>query len=134
MHLSTFNPPAFLFDPYLIYLLYFSILELAPEHVFVILFFHGLFLLFTKTVKLFPHFYTHPADLVFLPAHLSFGYLHGLIKIYALLTLWKTEWERRAEPHVAEEDRPMIQSPGELTMAEKIIEDTQEGDYFGSKH
>lgn len=46
-----------------------------------------LWLLFSKTVKLWPHFYRHPDQMKFIPVLVLFGYLHGLIKIYCLLTL-----------------------------------------------
>lgn len=47
----------------------------------------GIWLLFTKTVKLIPHFIRHPTDIRFLPASIIFGYIHGVINLYALLTL-----------------------------------------------
>lgn len=43
--------------------------------------------LFSKTVKLWRHLSRHPADLVFIPVYILFGYFHGLIKLYGLLTL-----------------------------------------------
>lgn len=42
---------------------------------------------FTKTVKLMGLFLREPADVVFLPVSIAFGYFHGLIKLYALCTL-----------------------------------------------
>lgn len=42
---------------------------------------------FTKVVKLVGLFKRNPSDLVFLPVSIIFGYLHGLIKLYALFTL-----------------------------------------------
>lgn len=44
-------------------------------------------LVFTKVVKLVPHLYRYPMDVRFIPIAIVFGYLHGFIKIYALLTL-----------------------------------------------
>ena len=43
--------------------------------------------LFSKTVKLWGHFFRYPADIVFLPIYIGFGYFHGLIKLYGLMTL-----------------------------------------------
>ncbi|KAL9636307.1 MAG: hypothetical protein Q9164_002908 [Protoblastenia rupestris] len=51
-----------------------------------------LWLVFSKTVKQWPHFYRHPSDLKFLPVLFGFGYFHGLIKMYGLCTLHKTSW------------------------------------------
>jgi len=42
---------------------------------------------FSKTVKLWGHFFRYPADVAFLPVYISFGYLHGTIKAYGLFTL-----------------------------------------------
>jgi hypothetical protein len=41
----------------------------------------------TKYVKLHGLFLREPLDLVFLPASILFGWFHGFIKLYALLTL-----------------------------------------------
>ncbi len=43
--------------------------------------------LFSKTVKLWGHFFRYPADVVFIPVYIGFGYLHGLIKLWGLFTL-----------------------------------------------
>ncbi|OQO02021.1 hypothetical protein B0A48_12494 [Cryoendolithus antarcticus] len=51
--------------------------------------------LFSKTVKLWGHFTRYPADIVFLPVYISFGYLHGIIKAYGLFTLNATTWGSR---------------------------------------
>lgn len=42
---------------------------------------------FTKVVKLMGLLRRNPSDVVFLPISIVFGYLHGLIKLYALFTL-----------------------------------------------
>lgn len=42
---------------------------------------------FTKVVKLVGLFRRNPTDIVFLPVSIVFGYFHGLIKLYALITL-----------------------------------------------
>lgn len=47
----------------------------------------------TKTVKLWGHFWRYPRDLKFLPASIAFGYFHGAIKIFTLLTIHWTTWE-----------------------------------------
>jgi len=50
---------------------------------------------FSKTVKLWGHFFRYPADVVFIPIYVSFGYFHGLIKLWGLLTLSETTWGSR---------------------------------------
>ena len=121
------------YDVLLLYLLNSCATSVAPEHVMTILSMHAVWVLFTKTVKLFPYFRRCPQDLVFLPVHIAFGYFHGLIKIYALLTLWKTGWEERSAPHVPEEERPMLKSPSELTMAEENGTGVEADNYFEKK-
>jgi hypothetical protein len=42
---------------------------------------------FSKTVKLWGHFFRYPADVIFIPVYIAFGYFHGAIKFWGLLTL-----------------------------------------------
>ena len=49
-------------------------------------------LLFTKIVRLIPHFLRHPVDMVHIPVLIAFGYFHSLLNIYALCTLTQTAW------------------------------------------
>lgn len=42
---------------------------------------------FTKVVKLMGLFLRNPSDIFYLPVSVLFGYFHGLIKLYALVTL-----------------------------------------------
>ncbi|KAK5108377.1 hypothetical protein LTR62_008407 [Meristemomyces frigidus] len=49
-------------------------------------------MLFTKTAKLIPHLLRYPQDLLWLPAGIVFSYVHGILNIYALLTLTNTTW------------------------------------------
>ncbi|RMX98707.1 hypothetical protein D0866_16139 [Hortaea werneckii] len=50
---------------------------------------------FSKTVKLWGHFIRYPADVVFIPVYIFFGYFHGLIKLWGLFTLSETTWGSR---------------------------------------
>lgn len=43
--------------------------------------------LFSKTVKLWGHFFRYPVDIMFIPVYVAFGYFHGLIKLWGLFTL-----------------------------------------------
>lgn len=80
-------------DTILSYLLYRSVTAIPPELANVTslnaFYLFITWLLFTKTVKLWPHFYRHPQDIKFIPAQVLFGYCHGFIKLYTLLTLNK---------------------------------------------
>lgn len=42
---------------------------------------------FAKTVKLMGHFVRYPADFIMLPVSITFGYVHGVLKLVGLLTL-----------------------------------------------
>ena len=120
LHLSTFNPPALIFDAFILVLVYNAATSLLPQYVPVVISLHLLFLVFTKVVKLIPHFYRYPSDLRYLPAHFLFGYVHGFIKVYALLTIWQTRWERRDEPnHLEEKGSLLVETPKESSTQER---------------
>lgn len=44
-------------------------------------------LLATRTLKLLPHLWHRPQDILYVPAFILFGYYFAIMKIYALLTL-----------------------------------------------
>ncbi|KAL8917587.1 MAG: hypothetical protein Q9208_007870 [Pyrenodesmia sp. 3 TL-2023] len=98
LHLSTFNPPAAVFEAILGYALFHAYDRGQPHlafpanrlSAFALLY---LWLFFAKVVKMVPHFCRHPSDAKFLPAMIAFSYFHGLIKIYTLLTIHKTTWD-----------------------------------------
>lgn len=58
----------------------------------------------SKLFKLVPHFYRHPADLIYLPGYYIFAYAHSLIKLWAMLTFWNTHWGGRTLEPVEEVD------------------------------
>ena len=74
-------------DPVLGWLLHKTLQERDSRHAVSGMVSFGLWLVFAKVVKLIPHFYRYPTDIRFIPLAVGFGYLHGFIKIYALLTL-----------------------------------------------
>lgn len=53
-------------------------------------------LLATRTLKLLPHLWHRPQDILYVPAFILFGYYFAIMKIYALLTLHETGWGTRA--------------------------------------
>lgn len=81
LHMATFNPPALITDSLLVYLLY----KATQSYQWILVL--ALWMVFTKTVKLLPHFFLYPQDLIYLPVSILFGYFHGVIKLYALCTL-----------------------------------------------
>ncbi len=44
-------------------------------------------MLISKFIKLLGHYIRYPIDFLFLPLSILFGYFHGFIKLYAMLTL-----------------------------------------------
>lgn len=58
-------------------------------------------MILTKTVKLLPHFARHPKDLLLLPAQIAFGYIHSVIKFWALVTFWDCDWSGRNLDEIA---------------------------------
>ncbi|KDN42401.1 glycosyltransferase family 2 protein [Tilletiaria anomala UBC 951] len=49
----------------------------------------------TRTLKLLPHLWFRPQDIIYVPAYIAFGYFFALLKIYALFTLHETGWGTR---------------------------------------
>lgn len=41
----------------------------------------------SKFIKLLGHYIRYPVDILLLPVSILFGYFHGVIKMYAVLTL-----------------------------------------------
>ncbi|KAI1105568.1 glycosyltransferase family 2 protein [Jackrogersella minutella] len=98
LHIATFTSLAFLVDPLLLVSLWWGTdgwdLEVRQRWFwaqFIFMF------AFTKVVKLIGLFRRNPSDIVFLPVSIIFGYFHGLIKLYALITLNMTSWGSRPD-------------------------------------
>ena len=88
---SQVQTPAILVDSGLFYLLT-AIMAEYPTHSTAAYVSFACWIIFTKTVKLIPHFCQHPQDIMFLPVSITFSYLHGAINLYALCTLTTTVW------------------------------------------
>ena len=91
LHLSMLNPPSLILDPLMGYCLVQWLRKSgssphAPNEVLGLGIF-VLWLLFTKTVKLWGHFRQYPADIRYIPLQIAFGYFYGFIKMAALLTI-----------------------------------------------
>ena len=55
----------------------------------------------SKLVKLFDHFGRFPCDVVWIPVLIFFSYCHGLINMWALVTMCKNAWGRKSSGHLA---------------------------------
>lgn len=98
LHLTTFTPPAAITEGALAYLLYHAYDNGQPHYMFPstrasALILLGVWIVFSKLVKLLPYFYHYPADLRFLPAMFLFAYFHGLIRLWSVCTLFHTTWD-----------------------------------------
>ena len=88
--MATFTSLAFIVDPFLLYSCWRATegWDLTRRQWALWTQFAFMFA-FTKVIKLMGLFLRNPSDLKFLPVSIVFGYLHGLIKLYALATLEK---------------------------------------------
>ena len=57
-------------------------------------------MLMSKFLKLLGHYIRHPVDFLLLPVSIMFGYLHGLIKAKAMLSLNVVSWPAVSLPSV----------------------------------
>ena len=44
-------------------------------------------MLFSKFIKLVTHFVRYPVDILLWPVSILFGWFHGIIKVYAMVSL-----------------------------------------------
>jgi hypothetical protein len=87
LHIATFTSLSFVFDPLIIWLTIKATAQYTPEVQFWALVAQVSFMGVSKVVKLIGLFRREPWDVVFLPVSILFGYFHGWIKLYALVTL-----------------------------------------------
>jgi len=98
VYLTSFVNFALFYDAALFYTMWLAREQSVLQHVGpkTAMFWLGSWILCSKLVKPFPHFWRNPGDLVYLPGYILFGYYHSFIKLYALLTFWVTTWGTRA--------------------------------------
>ncbi|KAK7935958.1 glycosyltransferase family 2 [Apiospora marii] len=98
LHLATFTSLAFIGDPLILLSLWWGTANWDPEtrHYALIAELVWMFA-FTKVVKLVGLWRRYPQDIMYYPVSILFGYFHGLIKIYALITLNMTSWGSRPD-------------------------------------
>lgn len=112
LHFATFTSLAFLVDPLLLASCWWATAEWEPEGRRYAFWSQFVFMFaFTKVVKLVGLFRRNPSDLKYLPVSIIFGYFHGLIKLYALITLNMTSWGSRADGDQNDSSR-LVPLPG----------------------
>lgn len=87
VHLTTLSPPALLGDLLLVWLCHRatgSWGESLHDSSMTALYF---WIFTSKWIKLLGHYLRYPVDVLLLPVSILFGYFHGAIKMYAVMTL-----------------------------------------------
>ena len=87
VHLTTLSPPAFLGDILLVWLCHKatgSWGESLHDQSMTMLY---LWIFTSKWIKLLGHYLRYPVDVLLLPVSIIYGYFHGAIKMYAVMTL-----------------------------------------------
>jgi hypothetical protein len=87
VHLTTLSPAAFVGDVALVWLLWVGTSEWPAEQAANALRALLGWMLFSKFIKLVTHFVRYPVDIFLWPVSILFGWFHGIIKFYAMLTL-----------------------------------------------
>ena len=107
VYIGQFQTPALLWDGLLIWVLVKATSLGSPVQAYTSIGSFVMFLLFTKTVKIIPHLRRHPSDLRLLPFAILFSYFHGLINIWALLTLDEVRFYtfQKSNPGIEEANR-----------------------------
>ncbi|KAI1435244.1 putative polysaccharide synthase Cps1 [Xylaria sp. CBS 124048] len=110
IYIGQFQTPALLWDGLLFFLLSQSLINASSGTANLAYASLGLWIFFTKLLKLIPHFYKHPSDMRFVPLSILFSYAHGFLNLYAACTLHVTGWgsQKLRELEVAREKGPML--------------------------
>lgn len=85
--MTTLSPPALISDLLLLLLCHKAFVSWGEEWHTLAMQALGLWMFVSKFIKLVGHYIRYPVDGLLLPVSILFGYLHGIIKIYAVLTL-----------------------------------------------
>ncbi|KAI9680947.1 MAG: hypothetical protein M1829_001027 [Trizodia sp. TS-e1964] len=108
VHLATLSPPALVSDFFLLYLCYQATSDWSPDLQLWACGCLAMWIFITKFIKVLGHYIRYPADILYLPISILFGWLHGFIKIYAFLTLHVTSWGTRNLTEADESQQPLF--------------------------
>lgn len=87
VHLTTLSPPAFIGDGALVWLLWKAGQTWPEEQRHVAIYTLLVWMFISKFSKNLGHYIRYPSDVALLPVSIAFGWFHGLIKFYAMVTL-----------------------------------------------
>ncbi|KAL4994435.1 nucleotide-diphospho-sugar transferase [Aspergillus recurvatus] len=105
VHMTTLSPPALLGDLGLIFLCHKATASWDEHAHTLAMLFLAAWMFVSKFIKLLGHYIRYPVDWVFLPVSILFGYFHGAIKMYAVMTLSATTWGSREGADDFDEER-----------------------------
>lgn len=113
VHLTTLSPPAFIGDLTLWYFIHrATFFWTANDRFLAALLLLG-WMIFSKFIKLITHFVRYPVDILLWPVSILFGWFHGAIKMYALITLSETTWGSREGADADDSQRMKKRPTGE---------------------
>lgn len=87
MQLTTFMPPAIVGDAFLWLFLFYGVSSWPAEQARMAFQSFAVWMAFSKIIKLTTHFVRYPIDILLWPVSVLFGWFHGAVKVYALITL-----------------------------------------------
>ncbi|KAF2167927.1 glycosyltransferase family 2 protein [Zasmidium cellare ATCC 36951] len=92
IYISQFQTPALLIDGLLFFFLHLALEDATLTTARIAYVVLAIWIIFTKNLKMIPHFRKYPQDLKFVPIGIVFSYFHGLINLWALFTMKTTHW------------------------------------------
>ncbi|KAI6708825.1 hypothetical protein PZA11_005887 [Diplocarpon coronariae] len=105
LHLATFTTFSILFDPFILYALWKATEDLSEHGRLHCMLAQVFFMVWVKAIKLISLWIRNPADIIYWPLSIVFGYLHTFIKIYALCTHNTTSWGSREDGDTNDSER-----------------------------
>jgi len=89
---------------------------------------YAVWLTITRTLKLLPHLWKRPRDVIYVPAFIAFGYYFAVMKMYALFTLHEVGWGTRAGIGDASVALKALDNQNEAAAQEKTAADARRYD------
>lgn len=94
IYIGQFQTPALHIDGSLLTLLYRGMSDYDAWNRNYCLCLLAGWILFSKIIKMIPHFLEFPQDMVFIPGMIGFSYVHGILNVWALITRDNKVWGR----------------------------------------
>ncbi|EHY56476.1 hypothetical protein HRR83_002440 [Exophiala dermatitidis] len=135
VQLTTLMPPAIMGDALLWWFLIQGTSDWSPENARLAFCIFAGWMTFSKFIKLVTHFVRYPVDIFLWPVSVLFGWFHGVIKLYAVLTLNETTWGSRDNADTSDSERMIKQKKlrhSFESLDEKLHEKLLSNDYTTS--